>query len=248
MKLPLLAASFQFLLCLSPFFGDVRGHIVEILVINRCPFGIWPATAPNTGHTSLIQAPGNWSGRIWARTGCHFTSNTWQPACQTGDCDGRLSCNGLIGTPPATLVEITLHATENMPSFYDVSLVDGYNLPISVTTWPAMSNCWIGGCLKDLKSVCPTELEVRDEDGEVVACKSACLAFQHDNFCCRNDYGSPDKCKPNMYSKLFKDACPPYFSYAFDMPSPLVSCKVKELVITFCPARWGNGYDQYASI
>ncbi|GMH31109.1 hypothetical protein Nepgr_032952 [Nepenthes gracilis] len=259
----LAAACFQclFFVFISP--GKVRGHTVSITVINKCLFQIWPSAAPNTGHavladggfhlesghSRLIEAPGNWSGRIWARTGCNFDANSRQPACQTGDCDGRLACNGLIGTPPATLVEISLHADKNTPSYYDVSLVDGYNLPVSITTWPASSACSIRGCLKDLKSVCPAELEVVNEDGEVVACKSACLAFGADSFCCRNEYGSAGKCKPSVYSKLFKDACSWYYSYAFDAPSPLVSCGVTELFITFCPAKWGDdGDDQYESV
>ncbi|XP_021737890.1 thaumatin-like protein [Chenopodium quinoa] len=251
----------------------VTGHIVPIVVTNKCPFTIWPATAPNTGHpvtanggftlkpeqSSIIHTPWGWSGRIWARTGCNFkaesTKNTTspptlKPACQTGDCDGQLECNGLIGKPPATLVELTLHTDKNQPSFYDVSLVDGYNLPVSVIAGRS-PDCAIRGCVRDLKGICPLELQVKDARGNVVACKSACLAFDMDRFCCRNEYGSPEKCKPSLYSSLFKGTCPSYVSYAFDSPSPLVSCLVKELYVTFCPAGWGDRHgshlEQYAS-
>ncbi|KAK8614144.1 hypothetical protein V6N13_122518 [Hibiscus sabdariffa] len=55
----------------------------------------------------------------------------------------------------------------------------------------------------------------------------------------RNEYGTPKKCKPSLYSKILKDACPCYYSYAFDMPPPLVNCASKEYVITFCPSAWG---------
>ncbi|KAK9030529.1 hypothetical protein V6N11_031954 [Hibiscus sabdariffa] len=41
------------------------------------------------GQTQLSEPPWSWNERIWARTGCKFDSN-WQPACETGDCDGRL--------------------------------------------------------------------------------------------------------------------------------------------------------------
>lgn len=81
---------------------------------------------------------------------------------------------------------------------------------------------------------------MEDGGGNVVACKSACLAFNLDRFCCRNEYGNPEKCKPSLYSNVFKGACPSYVSYAFDSPSPLVSCLVKELYVTFCPAGWGD--------
>ncbi|OAY82558.1 Thaumatin-like protein, partial [Ananas comosus] len=224
--------------------GQVSFH-----VINKCPFRVWPAAAPNTGHPVIadgggfllqpgqgkqVKAPPTWSGRFWGRTGCSFGSD-WgsgsgsEPAgCQTGDCQGLLSCNGSIGMPPATLVEVSLQEDKSKPSFYDVSLVDGYNLPIAVSTRPADRNCLINGCTKSPNSVCPRELSVTDgSGGAVVACKSACLAFDLDVFCCRNSYGTPETCKPTMYSKMFKDACPSYFSYAYDSPPPLVNCYSK---------------------
>lgn len=94
---------------------------------NKCSFPIWPATAPNSGHPVIarggfylppgnirkFQAPGDWSGRIWARTGCNFNSNH-KPVCETGDCDGQLECDGIIGLPPATLVEFALQVNEHL--------------------------------------------------------------------------------------------------------------------------------------
>nr|XP_023913336.1 uncharacterized protein LOC112024919 [Quercus suber] len=64
-------------------------------------------------------------GLPWLHLGCV------QPRpCTTGDCGGSLLCNGLGGTLPATLAEIALG---NKQDFYDVSLIDGYNLAISIT-------------------------------------------------------------------------------------------------------------------
>ncbi|CAL5369991.1 unnamed protein product [Camellia sinensis] len=238
-------------------FWNSVAEACTVYVSNKCPFPIWPATAPNKGQpvianggfylppgqTKTIQAPGTWSGRIWARTGCNFNSNSksnWKPACETGDCNQQFECKGEIGLPPVTLVEFSLQVDKKKPSFYDVSLVDGYNLPVSVSTKRLETKCSIGGCLKNLKSVCPEELQVLNDRREVVACKSACLAFDLDKFCCRNEYRSPQKCKPSVYSKIFKDACPNYFSYAFDSPSPLVNCPSDEYVVTFCPSKWGT--------
>ncbi|XP_010435956.1 PREDICTED: thaumatin-like protein [Camelina sativa] len=234
-------------------YGKVTSHEVTFYVQNKCSFPIWPAVAPNSGHPVLasggfylpcggiehIDAPWGWSGRIWARTGCDFTSN-WKQACETGDCDGHLECNGLIGKPPATLIQIAVQADKFKPNFYDVSLVDGYNLPVAVNSKPISSKCAISGCHKDLKTTCPEELQVLNEEGRIVACKSACLAFDNDRFCCRNAYGTPGKCKRNMYSMLFKEACPNYYSYAYDTPPPLVTCSAKEYLITFCPSSWGH--------
>ncbi|XP_073221243.1 thaumatin-like protein [Cicer arietinum] len=113
-----------------------------------------------SSQTKKIQAPWSWSGRIWASTGCNFDSNSWKPSCETGDSDGKLACNGLIGTPPATLDEITLQGDKGKTNFYGVSLVDGYIVPVSITPSKNInSKCNIEGCLKDVKSLCPNELQ-----------------------------------------------------------------------------------------
>ncbi|KAK2998854.1 hypothetical protein RJ639_023825 [Escallonia herrerae] len=219
MKLPnSFAAAFLFLLWHLVSSGNEVAQACTFYVSNKCSFPIWPATAVNSGNPVIgnggfylpsgqvrrVQAPGNWNGRIWARTGCNFASKfNWKAACETGDCDRKLECNGSIGLPPATLVQISLQVDKSKPSFYDVSVVDGYNLPVSVMTKPNVPKCHIGGCLKDMNSICPQELEVLNAKGEVVACKSACLAFDLDKFCCRNDY-------------------------AFDNPPPLVNCTSDE--------------------
>lgn len=229
--------------------GSAAATKITYYVHNKCSFPIWPATASNTGYqviadggfylppgqTQRIYTPLTWSGRIWARTGCNFNASV-NPTCETGDCGGRLACKGLIGTPPATLVEISVQEDQGKPSFYDVSLVDGYNIPVFVSSKQLSPSCTIRGCSKNVNSLCPQEIQVLNKNGQVVACKSACLAFDLDNFCCRNEYGSPGKCKPSVYSKIFKDACPSYYSFAFDTPPPLVNCASREYVITFCPS------------
>ncbi|XVE83860.1 hypothetical protein DITRI_Ditri16bG0121900 [Diplodiscus trichospermus] len=74
-------------------------------------------------------------------------------------------------TNPAKLVQVALQCDKGKPNFYDVSLVDGYNLPVSVATRYYSPKCTIGSCSKNLKILCPQELEVLNKDGEVVACK-----------------------------------------------------------------------------
>ncbi|XP_062201248.1 thaumatin-like protein [Phragmites australis] len=233
-------------------------------VKNRCPFPVWPASAPNTAHPVLagggfflppgrakrVAAPATWTGRFWARTGCNFTANGMgdAAACLTGDCEGRLACNGSVGSPPATLVEVILHEDQSKGSSYDVSLVDGYNLPVAVSTKLATgagSKCAIAGCAKDVNAVCPPELQVTAAAGggarTVVACKSACLAFGLDAFCCRGAYATPAACRGSVYSRLFKGACPAYYSYAYDTTAATASgCYAQEYVVTFCPNRWGE--------
>ena len=54
---------------------------------------------------------------------------------------------------------------------------------------------------------------MKNGDGAVVACNSACEALNQDQYCCRGDYGTPDKCPPTKYSKIFKQACPRAYRY-----------------------------------
>ncbi|KAF2317464.1 hypothetical protein GH714_022539 [Hevea brasiliensis] len=65
-----------------------------------------------------------------------------KPLLARGDCGGAFHCNGLGGTPPATLAEITLG---NDQDFYDVSLVDGYNIAMSITPYRGSGNAAMQG-------------------------------------------------------------------------------------------------------
>ncbi|XP_051196137.1 thaumatin-like protein [Lolium perenne] len=247
--------------------GSVVG--VTFHVNNKCPFPVWPAAAPNSGHPVIgdggfflppgqskrVMAPATWNGRIWGRTGCDFSATNAAGRCLTGDCGGHLVCNGSIGAPPATLVEVNLHEDESKGSSYDVSVVDGYNLPVAVWTRPAnrSSKCFIAGCAKDMNALCPPELQVRTSGGgkgktTVVACRSACLAFGLDAFCCRGAYGTAETCRGSVYSRMFRDACPGYYSYAYDQAAVAPRCYAPEYVVTFCPSRWGAAPDRVAQL
>lgn len=132
---------------------------------------MWPGIQPGAGKpilarggfkllpkkTYTLKLPAAWSGRIWGRHGCAFDSHG-RGKCATGDCGGALFCNGIGGTPPATLAEITLGAEQD---FYDVSLVDGYNLAISITPYKGSGKCTYAGCVSDLNMMCPVGLQVR---------------------------------------------------------------------------------------
>ena len=72
----------------------------------------------------------NWAGRFWARTGCNFNRNG-QCHCVTGDCGNKLQCNDAGGVPPVTLAQVSLNGADGK-DFYDVSLVDGFNIPVQV--------------------------------------------------------------------------------------------------------------------
>ncbi|KAF4348887.1 hypothetical protein F8388_023071 [Cannabis sativa] len=213
---------------------------------NNCPFTIWPGTLTGAGKpplsstgfelasgaTQSIDAPAGWSGRFWARSGC-TTDATGKFTCETADCgSGKVSCNGAGGIPPASLVELTL-AENGGQDFYDISLVDGFNLPVGLVP---SSSCASTSCPANVNSVCPPELTLKGADGSVVGCKSACLALNKPEYCCTGAYGTPETCPPTDYSKIFKTQCPKAYSYAYDDKSSTFTCRGgPNYDITFCP-------------
>jgi len=87
-----------------------------------------------------------------------------------------------------------------------------------------------------VNAACDPSLAVRGSDGTVIACKSACLAFNQPQFCCTGEYDSPEKCQPNQYSMTFKQQCPQAYSYAYDDKSSTFTCPSGgNYLITFCP-------------
>ncbi|GMQ07613.1 hypothetical protein CsSME_00051740 [Camellia sinensis var. sinensis] len=165
-----------------------------------------------------------------ARTGCNF-NELGVGTCQTGDCDERLECDGMGAIPPISLFQITL-GTSIEKDYYDVSFVDGYNLPVVAAPQGVYGECNATGYVIDINMGCPKELQVVGEDGggeegsrgggsgscsgRVVACKSACNAFGLDQYCCSGEFANPSTCRPSFYSTIFKRACPRAYSYAFD--------------------------------
>ncbi|XP_058109727.1 osmotin-like protein [Magnolia sinica] len=237
------------LLILHPLAESVYRPLI-LTVVNNCPFTVWPAIQPNAGHDVLerggfalqtlthrsFAAPDHhWTGRLWGRTGCTYHAGRF--TCATGDCGGRLECNGLGGATPATLAQFSLHHAHNDQSSYSVSLVDGYNLPMTVTPHEGQGMCPVVGCKADLLPTCPPALQMRvpPGTGPVRACKSGCEAFGTDELCCRNHFNSPQTCRGSSYSEFFKHACPATYTYAHDSPSLTHNCVApRELKVIFC--------------
>ncbi|TVU31325.1 hypothetical protein EJB05_23007 [Eragrostis curvula] len=226
-----------------------EGDAATFTFVNRCPNAVWPGILSNAGSPRLeptgfelqpggarpVAAPSGWSGRMWARTGCSQDGATGRLVCATGDCgSGAAECAGAGAAPPATLAEFTLDGSGGL-DFYDVSLVDGYNLPVLVepsrpSGGPA--SCAAAGCAADLNAMCPAELRA----GGGAACRSACDAFARPEYCCSGAFASPATCRPTAYSQVFKSACPRSYSYAFDDPTSTFTCGGgPDYTITFCP-------------
>jgi len=218
-------------------------------IANNCNYTVWPGILSGAGTTrfsttgfalqpgesNALVVPPKWSGRLWGRTLCSQDS-IGKFSCVTGDCaSSTIECAGGNAQPPATLAEFTLNGAGGL-DFFDVSLVDGYNLPLLIEPRGATGggNCMVTGCMADLNAACPTELKVMSS-GSGVACKSACEAFGDPQYCCSGAYATPDTCKPSSYSQFFKSACPRAYSFAYDDGTSTFTCASADYTITFCP-------------
>jgi beta-mannosidase len=123
-------------------------------VTNMCPDDIYPGINTQSGdgppENGFRLAPGetieltvseNWQGRVWGRTNCSFNEDGTKPfngspgkACGSGDCNGVLDCK-VGGDIPVSLAEFTLDAGDGQ-TYYDISLVDGYNIPMAIQVEP----------------------------------------------------------------------------------------------------------------
>ncbi|OWM84913.1 hypothetical protein CDL15_Pgr027700 [Punica granatum] len=231
----------KFSLLIGPETGIESQGTKTFTIVNNCKETVWPGIthgenfngsgfALKPGQSAVYTAPAGWGGRIWGRTGCSF-DGSGHGTCQTGGCGTSINCTG-PGSPPASIAEFTLGEVD----FYDVSLVDGFNLPIIVIPMKGKENCTTVGCDGDLRKNCPSELRL-NSSGKVIACRSACDVFNTDEYCCRGMFGDATTCHPSNYSRTFKSVCPVAYSYAYDDPTSIKTCTGAEYVVSFCSSR-----------
>jgi hypothetical protein len=234
--------------------GQPSGNRRLVTFVNQMSQTIWVAAAPNAstplaatgwvlpaGQGITITTPNNLNTRFWGRTGCVFDS-AGVGHCQTGDCGGLFQCKGW-GTIPATLAEVNFDAWDGL-DFYDVSMVDGSNLPmwINITRSSngtkdkiSQNGCVAAGCTKPVN--CPSALDVT-AGGAAVGCISACARLGGDQYCCRGQWSSRSACDPAKwpvdYAAVFKSAEPYAYSYADDDATSVFTCSgVCDYRITF---------------
>ncbi len=212
---------------------DDGGGARSFTVINRCAQTVWAAALPSTTFPggAVEMAPGDafqvgvadgWSGRIWGKV-----------QCTTGS-TGKLSC---ASDPfPSSLAELTLTSSATGLDFYDLSLVDGFNLPIALVAvghTPDSAHpfdCGSPTCAADLNASCAATFQDR-ASGAVLACANdACKVLGG------NDAGSAACTYPNQYTEFFKTACPQAYSFPSDDPTSTFTCKgFNDYAVVFCP-------------
>jgi len=223
-------------------------------VKNNCSQTVWVGAfssnqpQPNSGGWALaagasssVAIANGWNGRFWGRRNCTFDASG-AGMCETGDCGRGLLCNGATGIAGTSLAEFTLNGG-GAQDFYDVSLVDGYDFPISIT--PSVSTCGNPTCTSDVIPNCPASLQVHDNAGRLTQCLSACTVYNTDQYCCRGAYNSAPLCNPTTWPNPpgnlalpFQNACANQYAYAYDDLAATFTCPNTTTVnytITFCP-------------
>jgi hypothetical protein len=192
---------------------------------NLCPYPVWPLVTPNTGFPAISENTGRldgggrglvsfrfpdsfWAGRVVARTGCSSRSGS-PPSSSSSGCETG-------STPPATVVQLVVHAEGQDLAAYSVSLVDGFNVPAVVSPQAVGGGqCPALGCAADLNGGCPRSQRVVGAGGGVVACKG-----------------------PAAY---FKERCPLTRTTATDVePVPQRCFAPGELKVVFCQSAMVN--------
>ena len=146
-------------------------------MVNNCGFTVWPGISGKPvlnitgfelteGKSRSLHTPEMWSGHIWGRTGCTINgSGHW--SCATGDCGtGEMECNGQSYRPPVTITEIN---TSIYQDSYYVSIMNGFNLPMTVQLTNRHFLYKKMGCVNDLNRECPPDLQLEGGGG----CNSA---------------------------------------------------------------------------
>lgn len=194
------------------------GNGVTITVKNSCSSGLTLNKLDNAGSgggsnsvqvgagsSHDFQVSSDWSGRIWG--------------CKGGDCNNYGSA--------VSLAEFLFKGYGGQ-DFYDISFVDGFNLPMSISPEGGSGECKSPTCSS--LPTCPDKLKAADG-----SCKSACAAFGTPEYCCTGEYNSPEKCKASQYADVFKKGCADAYSYAYDDASSTFGCKATKYTVTLCP-------------
>ncbi|CAL8137481.1 unnamed protein product [Orchesella dallaii] len=180
----------------------------ELTVRNNCPGTLYVKNeGTNSGSFTLgsgqsraISINRGRSARVWAHAGCNGASN-----CDTTE--GYVSLAEMFWD-------------NNGMTWYDVSQVDGYTLPIRMEPYnpAAGGNCQTTSCNFNIDANCPNGNKVGNK-GRTVGCRNP-----------NRDSGNTD------YARAIKRSCPGVYSWSQDDRDGMRACQPGNngLRIIFC--------------
>ncbi|AHH98109.1 thaumatin family protein [Kutzneria viridogrisea] len=162
-------------------------------------FAKLPRLAPGQSATVTIpeaSAPGHWRGKFFARQGCTGQSGNGFH-CQIGDC-GPAADHCTTGEQPASLAEFNFDAGDSLAPWYDVSYVNAFSLPITISPRnapappPGGGSCEQMGCPENLLPYCPS--------GDLTAGGKLCV--------------NPNRDAETSYSRNLTSHCPKAYTWS----------------------------------
>ena len=246
----------------------------RLRIVSRCDAPIWIAHSSNLAgdqdialtrgayHDYDIPAGGLASVRFWPKLGCDATGH----ACAVGDNGegGGAPCGATGCEPPFdSKFEATFAAsTSSDATWYDLSLVDGYTLPLAVKPIGAgtgAGTCVASDCSTLDLAACPAQdqdgldLRVRDAGGATIACLSPCKAW---NYPAPYGEGKPESQDPGLHlccptpidpatgNCTIANACmTPDACRASSDPESVTHTSYVALIHQRCPSAYSYAYD-----
>ncbi|MGW3090973.1 thaumatin family protein [Streptomyces sp. NPDC001108] len=139
-------------------------------------FGSLPVLEPGQSATVTVsedEAPGHWRGTFFARMGCGGESGSTFH-CELGDCGAFADhCAPDTGEQPVSLAEFNFDPGDDMAPWYDVSYVNAFSVPVTITPTEVSGSgggCGEVGCAEGLLPKCPADDLTRWSDGTPKLC------------------------------------------------------------------------------
>ncbi|CAM6024089.1 unnamed protein product [Sphagnum balticum] len=192
----------------------------QITIFNECAHNISVCQTCCGGGTVTCYALENGNGRHTIDVGATWPGGViWgYPGNKADPVDGNKA------KPQADLAEFTI-GSGNL-DFYDISNVNGYNLPLMVTVTTIVSpgkksglECGNPQCGININSFCQSPNKITGGPGDG----------------CYNIDG-PTATSPTNGTEAFANACPDAFSYSTDNANHVYFCQTgSEYAVVFCP-------------
>jgi hypothetical protein len=255
----------------------------RLRVVSMCEQPIWIAHSNNVGAAQnvrlahgeyrdyAIPAGGLASARFWPKVGCDTNGRN----CSIGDNGegGGAPCGAGGCQPPIdSKFEVTFAATgSSAATFYNLSLVDGYTLPFSVTPVGAgagVGSCTMSDCSALTLAACPTAEDLggnaypayadRDLRVQDVGCMAPCKEW---NYPAPYGLGMPEGqdpglhvCCPTPIDPASGNCTPahgcmtPAACRATSDPLSVTHSQYVQLVHARCPTAYAYSYDDAAGL
>jgi len=237
---------------------------------NRCDHDVWVQPLTNAqgpplgggiqrlnvgGYYNYAIPNDGWGGRFWPKINCDGQGHNCEFGQSVDPCP-----DGGCHPPAETKVEFFFPPLNNgYDVWYDISLVDGYSLPVEIIPSVQQGTCVTTDCAVSLDRCPYNENDVGDlrinKNGRTVACLSPCkrwnypypfgLGLPEDQYpgvmlCCPTPPIWPEECRGGpvihtQYVQLIHRDCPTAYSYAYDDEAGLHNCPNDvSFRVTFC--------------